>query len=134
MSTPLFTREVSNGDVLNQSYLGGSLSSWGGISWTPLTAIGEEPLLVEEIWWSAQDYNTDGGTLAIALDDGAGSRHLLRTDDLEAGGVSSRAGGMFKMSFAIQIGYRLVVAHDVQANGAGGYVNLSFVVNGGIIR
>lgn len=147
MSTPLFVRSPSVG-IWNEMIIGRDLSDWenddngsvdGSTIWTSLTGLVTEPTLIDEVLWSASLFNTDPGTLilAVAIDlQGifATHRRAFASPNIEAGTSAKIASGRIPVGVTIPAGYQLLAAHDIQENGAGGYTNLGLVIVGGIAR
>lgn len=133
MSTPLFIRTPTNGTG-TVSVLGASLAAYSGATpMVDLTALADEPTLVEDVAWCVQKFSTAEGTLILGLVDASGNRRLVGAFDLAAGSATVFASGRVELELTIQTGFKLVAAHNVKDGGAA-FTNVDLVPLGGVVR
>jgi hypothetical protein len=133
MSTPLFERTVTNGSG-TAAILGASLAAYSGATtMVDLTAVQDEPMLIDEIAYCAEKFSTLDGELLLALVDGSGNRRLVGAYDIPAGSASLMASGRIALNLVIEAGFKLVAAHNVTIAGPT-FVNVHVVPLGGIVR
>jgi hypothetical protein len=112
---------------------GQDLSAFSGATvMSDLTAIVNEPTLIETIAWSAQKFSTHVGMLVLAVSDGT-HRRLVGAYELAAGTAALFASGTVAVNFVVPPGYKLVAAHNVQDAGSA-FTDVNFVPFGGVVR
>lgn len=133
MSTPLFNREPTNGDGTGP-ILGASLAAYtSGTAMAAITAIDDEPVLIDYITWCTEKFSTHEGMLLLSIVDGYGNRRLVGAYDLAAGTATVMASGVIELNFTLAAGYQLEAAHNVQDNSSA-YTNVHIVPVGGVVR
>lgn len=132
MSTPMFIERPTVGSGTS-AVTGQSLSAFSGSTpMADLTAVVDEPTLIEAIVWSAQKFSTQLGMLILAVSDGI-NRRLVGAYALDAGTASLFANGTIVINFVVAPGYKLVAAHNAQ-DITSAYTTVDAVPFGGIIR
>jgi hypothetical protein len=147
MSTPLFVREplvmaeyfTETGNVL---ILGAVLPGVSGGDTYLLVEATDEAVLVEEIRFAVQpslaNEGHDAGAIALYITspDGGADRPMIGYLPVQAGTDEPAlfASGKLKLNLTLQVGWKLYVAHNVQKNGASGYLNMVIAGLGGILR
>jgi hypothetical protein len=129
----MFIREPIIGELDPAAGFGQSLAAYGAITWDPILADVLEATLIEEIQWSAIDFSSLAGMLALRLSNPTNEKFHLGSFAIPAGSSTLMANGRIVLNVELPVGWGMEAAHNVTRAGAI-FVQLKILPLGGILR